>query len=134
MDVARAEGMLGWGHVALNLAPRGRGRAGRTARGGRLPGHQRPAAVTGDGYYEAVVLDAEGNRSRSSADDRRATVRPKLSEPRPAVLDSQRREGRDSWSTWTTWAERSGIASFSFVEVHSTSLRRADVLGGPLQV
>ncbi len=31
-------------------------------------------------------------------------------------------------------AERSGIASFSFVEVHSTSLRRADVLGGPLQV
>ncbi len=61
VDVARAEGMLGWGHVALNLGSReavDELAARLVADGFRVINGPR---VTGDGYYEAVVLDAEGN-------------------------------------------------------------------------
>ncbi|WP_238654343.1 VOC family protein [Rothia uropygialis] len=58
---ARARGQLGWGHVAIRLGSR-RAIDDLTQRlrddGFRIAGSPR---VTGDGYYEAVVLDPEGN-------------------------------------------------------------------------
>lgn len=61
VEVARQDGLLGWGHVALNVAGRERvdALAARLAHDGyRVTNGPR---TTGDGYYEAVVLDAEGN-------------------------------------------------------------------------
>lgn len=61
IDVARGEGLLGWGHVAMDVGSReavDELAARLTADGFRVVNGPR---VTGDGYYEAVVLDAEGN-------------------------------------------------------------------------
>lgn len=61
VDAARSEGLLGWGHVAMNLGSRAAVdelAARLIADGYRVVNGPR---VTGDGYYEAVVLDAEGN-------------------------------------------------------------------------
>lgn len=57
----RAADQLGWGHVAVNLGSReavDELAARLVADGFRVVNGPR---VTGDGYYEAVVLDAEGN-------------------------------------------------------------------------
>lgn len=61
VDVARTDGLLGWTHVAFELGSR-EAVDSLTARlandGYRVTSEPR---ITGDGYYEAVVLDPEGN-------------------------------------------------------------------------
>jgi lactoylglutathione lyase len=59
---AAGEGRSGWAHVALCLGSReavDATTARLAARGVTVLG---PPRVTGDGYYEAVVEDPEGNR------------------------------------------------------------------------
>lgn len=58
---ARGEGRLGWAHLALNVGSRAAvdDLAARMRAAG-VPVVNGPR-VTGDGYYEAVVLDPEGN-------------------------------------------------------------------------
>ncbi|WP_394275002.1 VOC family protein [Luteococcus sp.] len=61
IDRARSESQLGWGHVAIQVgSPKAvNALAARLASDGyRITNGPR---TTGDGYYEAVVLDAEGN-------------------------------------------------------------------------
>lgn len=61
VDRARQDGQLGWGHIALHLGSR----EAVDALAERLiaDGHRiiNGPRVTGDGYYEAVALDPEGN-------------------------------------------------------------------------
>lgn len=61
IEAERVEGQLGWAHVALNLGSREAVDAlaeRLTADGYRVVNGPR---VTGDGCYEAVVLDEAGN-------------------------------------------------------------------------
>ncbi len=61
-DPQPAERLLGWAHVALRLGSRDAvdGMVAQLeARGVPILGRPR---VTGDGYYEAVVADPDGNR------------------------------------------------------------------------
>jgi lactoylglutathione lyase len=61
-DGVRGEPACGWAHVALSVGARDDVDAlARTLLAG---GHviASPPRTTGDGYYEAVVLDPEGNR------------------------------------------------------------------------
>lgn len=61
IDRARTEGLLGWGHVAIQVgSPEAVDALAErlSADGFRITNGPR---TTGDGYYKAVVLDAEGN-------------------------------------------------------------------------
>lgn len=61
VDTARRDGQLGWAHVAINVGSR---EAVDTLARRLLDDGYRVIngpRVTGDGYYEAVVLDEAGN-------------------------------------------------------------------------
>lgn len=61
IDSARVDGQLGWAHVAVNLGSREA--VDKLAERLIADGHRvvNGPRVTGDGYYEAVVLDTAGN-------------------------------------------------------------------------
>ena len=67
-DGARGEPVCGWAHVALSIG--GRDDVDALVRGLLAAGYvvASPPRTTGDGYYEAVVLDPEGNRVELVAD------------------------------------------------------------------